>query len=238
MLMLLCCCADSKEDEITIVSKKKAFAEKDADGDGLSMLHEREIEVIPSTDLQRAGTDGFREEESTIASQGEVHEGKAAPLCGEFMVNISKIGKIGFSVEALLDDYCIVRSVDPGSSLDAKPYDRLLRVNGQCATARKMAKMISDNDSLELVFQRPNKKDIMLPKKGKKAGFNIDCQLASVGLVIKSLADGGAAKSLEEGTFKPYDRIIAVDGQEGPPLDLMKMLIKSDSPLLTVCSYS
>ena len=220
--MLLCCCENAKEEEITIIRKAKTADKVDADG--MSMLQEKEVAIVSIAD-----TDGFKEAEH-----------KVIPLTGRFVISIpKKSNKLGFSVDTLLDDYCIVREVEQGSILsDAKPYDRLLTVNGTSASAQKLAELISDSASLELVFQRPFIKEVTLPKKGKqKAGFNIDTELATFGLVIKSLVDG-AAGDLPAETFKPMDRITAVDGEEAPPTDLIKMLSQRDSPILRVCSYA
>ncbi|CAK9103125.1 unnamed protein product, partial [Durusdinium trenchii] len=94
---------------------------------------------------------------------------------------------------------------------DVQSYDRLLTVNGNSVKAAGLVKMIADNRHLELRFQRPVLKEIKLEKKGKTVGFKVDTSLNTYGLVIEDLTEG-AALDLPAGTFKPMDRVIAVDG--------------------------
>ncbi|CAK9103127.1 unnamed protein product, partial [Durusdinium trenchii] len=106
---------------------------------------------------------------------------------------------------------------------DVQSYDRLLTVNGNSVKAAGLVKMIADNRHLELRFQRPVLKEIKLEKKGKTVGFKVDTSLNTYGLVIEDLTEG-AALDLPAGTFKPMDRVIAVDGPRSMLLLLLLLL--------------
>ena len=50
----------------------------------------------------------------------------------------------------------MVRRIDVDSLLQGvQPYDRLVEVNGVRQKASRLAKMVADSSSLQLVFQRP-----------------------------------------------------------------------------------
>eukprot|EP00435_Cladocopium_sp_Y103_P025170 s756_g6.t1 len=106
--------------------------------------------------------------------------------------------------------------------------------------ASQLAKMVTESDQLELMFQRPAMKEIVFEKGGKKAGFRIDKttpSTATMGLVIKGL-EGGAASEMPVGTFKSMDRISAINGREGTADELQEMLSSQDRVVLTLCSYA
>lgn len=216
---MFCCCADSKNaDEITIISKPERGLEKPED---TRLLQEKEVTY--EQDGKQAEAKGEKEEKE--------------PAGGEtFVLQVTKENKkLGFNVETLLDDYCIVKSVT--GSLKVKPYDRVLKVNGASKTTKELVKVMTDSDSMELEVQRPIMKDVALTKAGKKLGLTVNDGMATYGLLVKSILADGVASELPAGTIKSMDRIVAVDGTEGSPAELMKMLVKNDSFVLKICSY-
>lgn len=249
--MLSCCCVagENKSDEVTI--KKTPFGIQDEDGGATTMLTENALQPEEPADEPIGFKEVLTEADSRsvmkkIEEEPEVSEPPEptkvvveSPF--EFVVNVRKDGaKLGFAVETLFADYCVARRVEPSSPLkNVKPYDRLVKVNGASAKASQLAKMVTESDQLELMFQRPAMKEIVLEKAGQKAGFRIEKTTpgaATMGLVIKGL-EGGAASEMPSGTFKSMDRICAINGQEGTAGELLEMLAQ-DRVVLTLCSYS
>lgn len=59
----------------------------------------------------------------------------------------------------------------------------------------------------------------------------MDGESKTTGLVIKEVT-GGAASLLPLGSFKPMDRIVAVNGREGSNEQMLDMIAKQPSPTL------
>ena len=241
--MLTCCCAapNTASEEVTI-TKTAPFTQDETDSGVINTMRED-----PGFEPEAEKLDGaFKEDLKGVMEKVEEEPAKEPELVRvasgaetpfEFVVKARKEnGKLGFAVETLFADYCVTRRVESFSPLKTvKPFDRVRKVNGVSGTASELANMIKDQTELELTFQRPVVKEITLEKSGKKAGFQVDTKLLSAGLIIKGL-EAGAAMEMPTGTFKPMDRIMAVDGIEGEAGELLKML-KKDRMVLTVCSY-
>ncbi len=223
-LRMFCCCADSKNaDEITIISKPERGLEKPED---TRLLQEKEVTYEHDGKQAEAQVKGEKEKEAVEPAGGET-----------FLLQVTKENKkLGFNVETLLDDYCVVKSVN--GSVKVKPYDRVLKVNGASKTTKELVKLMTDSDSMELEVQRPIMKDVPLTKAGKKLGLTVNDGMATHGLLVKSILPDGVASELPAGTIKAMDRIVAVDGTEGSPQELMKELVKNDSFVLKICSYA
>ncbi|CAK9025442.1 unnamed protein product, partial [Durusdinium trenchii] len=180
-------------------------------------------------------------QESKEESIEELEEKTPAPAENEqFTVKISKVGgKLGGALDTVYETHCVVRHVDAGGALagqNIQKYDRLRQVQQKEGSASALVKMIAGaSDELELLIERPTMKDLVLHKNGDKVGLKIDKDSDTLGLIIKEVI-GGAAAQLPVGTFKPMDRIVAVEGQEGNA-KMFELITSVPSPSIRVCSY-
>lgn len=232
----LCCVTDEKTEQVTIstVDKPKTETPWQKDKEEEPPLAELPMNAEPPV----VEVTPPKEEVKKEVVKEEIEE---EPTTGsEFTIKIQKDGKLGISLETLVAGYCVVRSVEPTSVMKGvQPFDRLVKVQGSFKKAAQLAKALGDaKGEVEVTFERPLIKEITLQKNGKKAGFRVDQDLQSCGLMIKALVDGGAASDMPADTFRPMDRLMAVDGKEGSSAELLKMLGANDSPVLKVCRYT
>ena len=209
---MACCCptADSTGEELTDKVVSRAFPEPPKEG-----LEAAAAEVL--------AVEALKELEKEVMSI--------------FTVKVVKTSRLGFSVDTLIKDQCIVRTVLPDTlCVGLQVWDRLIQVNGDSGTARELGRRADEGVELELTFQRPTISEVRLEKKGQNAGLDVDMSLRTLGLLVVGLSDG-ASKQLPEGSLKPQDRICAVDGTEASAAELAQMIAERDAPLLMVRRY-
>lgn len=170
-----------------------------------------------------------------VAEVAEVEAVVEAPSVLSFKV--VKSSRLGFSVDTLIKEQCIVRTVLADTLCPGlQPWDRLIRVNGEAGSAKELGRRADEGVELELTFQRPKVSQVRLEKNGQNAGLDVDMGLRTLGLFLVGLSQG-ASQQLPEGSLKPLDRICAVDGVETSAAELAQKIAESDAPLLTVRRY-
>eukprot|EP00434_Breviolum_minutum_P007833 symbB.v1.2.006910.t1/scaffold418.1/size208590/14 len=114
---------------------------------------------------------------------------------------------------------------------DVMPFDRILKVNAVSCKASVLAKMMCENDSMELLIQRPRRIEVSLKKSQCPVSEKNTC-----GAVITAVEGKGI-----DGNVKAFDRICAVDGNFSVEAgDLRTALDSTKTPTvtMTLCSYS
>eukprot|EP00437_Effrenium_voratum_P068538 CAMPEP_0181509962 /NCGR_PEP_ID=MMETSP1110-20121109/60631_1 /TAXON_ID=174948 /ORGANISM="Symbiodinium sp., Strain CCMP421" /LENGTH=233 /DNA_ID=CAMNT_0023639569 /DNA_START=14 /DNA_END=715 /DNA_ORIENTATION=+ len=231
-----CCCGVDEGEATTVIIASAPNVTQEEDPPMA------EPDMKASAGLKDAAQEAKTEVKTEVKMEVKEVKEKAPESSNPYTINVSKAaagGKLGAGLETLLTDFCVIRRVDAGGALakeNVQIGDRVIKVDGEAKKASALAKMIADNETLELTLHRPERKEVVLEKKGKRAGFKVDKSMDTHGLVIQDLLDG-VAKDMPAGTFLANDRIIAVDGKADTAAGLLTAISKNDKVTLTLLRY-
>eukprot|EP00931_Biecheleriopsis_adriatica_P061653 TRINITY_DN37080_c0_g1_i1.p1 TRINITY_DN37080_c0_g1~~TRINITY_DN37080_c0_g1_i1.p1 ORF type:complete len:234 (+),score=70.82 TRINITY_DN37080_c0_g1_i1:56-757(+) len=139
----------------------------------------------------------------------------------------------------------IIKTIKDGSILlewnaqnpdkEVRKGDCIVEVNGTKGSASNMMQAAKDSSTLTLTLRRPKVSMVNLKKSEKPMGISLNYDDKLMGLLVVKVTDGSVKDSGAD--IKENDIIIAVNGKEQLPSEMLASMQQSESMELTVYSY-